>query len=115
MSRVLCSLVDPDTTGAKEVMLERGGKRASVFVVRHGEVVMGYVNSCPHARLPLNLWDDRFHDLTRAYILCVNHGALFEIETGLCVRGPCKGKTLATIPVRVEGDVIVVDDVLPNA
>jgi nitrite reductase/ring-hydroxylating ferredoxin subunit len=106
MSRRLCSLADLDATGAKEIVLDDGGVRLPVFVVRHGDAVLGYVNSCPHARLPLNWRDDVFFDVTRSYLLCANHGAHFDIDSGDCIRGPCKGKSLTRYPVRVvDGEV----------
>ena len=103
----LCRLSDLDTTGGKEIVLDRGGARLSVFVVRHGEMVLGYVNSCPHARLPLNWREDIFFDLTRTYLLCANHGAYFDVASGKCVRGPCKGQSLTPFPVCIDGEDIV--------
>jgi nitrite reductase/ring-hydroxylating ferredoxin subunit len=43
-------------------------------------------------------------------ILCAMHGALFEIETGVCVSGPCAGLGLRTLPVRVERGYVLLDD-----
>ena len=31
-------------------------------------------------------------------IQCANHGALFVIENGECVAGPCNGKALIALP-----------------
>jgi nitrite reductase/ring-hydroxylating ferredoxin subunit len=107
MTRVLCASVDLDATGGKEIIFDQDGARVSVFVVRHGGRIHGYVNSCPHARLPLNWRDDRFFDITGQYLLCTNHSALFDIATGQCVRGPCKGQALAPYPVRIDGANVV--------
>ena len=107
MTRVLCALTDLDATGAKEIVFEQDGARVSVFVVRHGDKIHGYINSCPHARLPLNWRDDRFFDVTGQYLLCANHSALFDIGSGQCVRGPCKGRALAPYPVRQDGANVV--------
>lgn len=106
MTDVLCRLSDLDATGAKEIVRTEGNRRATIFVVRQNGRVYGYVNSCPHVRLPLNWTDDQFLDLSRDYIACANHAARFEIATGLCVRGPCKGKSLTPVPVTVAGDDI---------
>ncbi|MDX2143803.1 MAG: Rieske (2Fe-2S) protein [Rhodospirillaceae bacterium] len=107
MKHVLCRLADLDATGAKEIVREEQGERLSVFVVKHGAGVIGYVNSCPHARLPLNWRDDHFFDVTKHYILCANHSATFDIATGQCVRGPCKGQALRPYRVAIEGEAIV--------
>ncbi len=40
---------------------------------------------------PLNWTPDRFLDLERKQIICATHGAVFCIDDGLCVGGPCKG------------------------
>jgi nitrite reductase/ring-hydroxylating ferredoxin subunit len=107
MTQALCRLADLQATGAKEIIRDVKGERLSVFVVRHGGQVLAYVNSCPHARLPLNWREDRFFDVTGQYLLCANHSAYFDIATGQCVRGPCKGKALTEYPVAIDGDHVV--------
>ncbi len=101
---MLCHLTDLEATGAKEVVREENGERISLFVIRDGENVRDYVNSCPHARLPLNWREDMFFDLTRQYVLCANHGAYFDIATGACVRGPCVGQSLTPVAVMVDAN-----------
>ena len=40
-------------------------------------------------------------------IACDWHGALFAIESGLCVGGPCRGQRLTAWPVTVrDGEII---------
>ncbi len=107
MASVLCRLSDLDATGAKEIVLDRNGARFPVFVVKSGTAVLGYVNSCPHARLPLNLKEDSFFDMSGSFLLCTNHGAHFDAASGRCLRGPCKGKALTPFPVRVDGESVV--------
>ena len=43
-------------------------------------------------------------------ILCSMHGALFEMESGLCVSGPCEGLGLRALPVRVERGYVMLED-----
>ncbi|SFB70138.1 Rieske [2Fe-2S] domain-containing protein [Halobiforma haloterrestris] len=44
-------------------------------------------------------------------IVCENHGAYFEADSGYCTYGPCEGATLAELEVTVsEGDVYLTDD-----
>ncbi len=109
MSRVLCTLSDLDATGAKEIVLEKDNGRYPVFVVRAAGRIIGYVNSCPHARLPLNWREDVFFDISGTFLFCANHGAHFDPVSGSCLRGPCKGQNLTPYPVRVEGDAIISD------
>ena len=107
MSRHLCTLADLDATGGKEVIWVENDQRTSVFVVRYQDRIYGYVNSCPHARLPLNWRDDAFFDNDGLYLFCANHAASFDVATGVCVRGPGKGKSLTPYPVRIEGQNVI--------
>ena len=40
-------------------------------------------------------------------IVCAAHGALFEIDSGLCVLGPCLGDRLQALPWCLRGDELV--------
>jgi nitrite reductase/ring-hydroxylating ferredoxin subunit len=39
-------------------------------------------------------------------IQCAHHGALFLIENGECVTGPCAGQSLRKVDCREDGDAI---------
>ena len=80
----------------------------SVFAVRHNDEVHVYRNLCPHAGTELNWMLDKFLDRDREYIQCSSHGALFEINTGLCIAGPCGGQHLDKLPSHVEDGNIYV-------
>ena len=103
----LCALAAIEDPGAKEFVVEQDGVRLRIFVVRQGGEVFGYVNSCPHVGAPLNMEDDKFLDIFKSGILCANHFALFEIESGYCVRGPCKGRSLQPFAVMVKGGMVM--------
>ncbi len=103
----LCLLSDIPDPGAKGFVVERAGQRLKVFVVRRDGEVFGYVNSCPHLGVPLELDPDAFLDLDKSRILCANHAALFDIDDGLCVRGPCAGRSLERYPVIVQDGRII--------
>lgn len=77
------------------------------FAVRRGDHVFGYVNRCPHAGHPLDWHPDRFLSVDESHIQCASHGALFTIESGLCVAGPCPGQRLTPIALEVDGDEVV--------
>lgn len=92
---------------------ERGSKGFEVngvqlFAVRKRGEVYVYENRCPHVGLPLNWLPDQFLDSDQELILCTSHGALFQIETGRCVAGPCPGKSLESLPCREEDGRIIV-------
>ncbi len=102
--RVLCRLDDIEDGQAKGFTLGEGLEAREIFVVREGARVFGYVNSCPHLGTPLDWQGDRFISLDSGLIMCATHGALFEIESGSCVDGPCVGQNLEPAPVVVDGD-----------
>ncbi len=77
-----------------------------VMAIRQGDRVFAYVNSCPHVGTPLDMWPGRFLTRDGEYILCATHGALFRIEDGHCVAGPCVGRGLTPIDAQVVNGVV---------
>jgi nitrite reductase/ring-hydroxylating ferredoxin subunit len=80
------------------------------FLVRVGPGVHAYVNRCAHQSLPLNYLPDRFLTYDGSMILCTAHGAIFEKSTGFCVSGPCAGRSLVRVAVRVVDDFVLLED-----
>lgn len=91
---------------ARGFVLEIGGARFHGFVVRQGSAVHGYVDRCPHMGVPLaHELDDYLSPLSN-HIACGWHGALFRVDDGRCVAGPCKNAYLRPWPVTVVRGVI---------
>lgn len=65
-----------------------------LLAVRHAGQVYLYENRCPHRGIPLEWQADQFLDSSASLITCSRHGALFLIESGECVAGPCEGEAL---------------------
>lgn len=105
---VLCALDDLADPGAKSFVFREGDRLFMGFVVRRGGQAFGYIDRCPHAGLPLATFGDRFLTREGDLILCSSHGALFKLDTGLCIGGPCAGRSLWPWPVTVEAGMIVV-------
>lgn len=104
---VLCRADDVPDGGALGIEGRTPGD-PGVIIVRRGARIAAYRNDCPHAHLPLDLVPGRLMARDGHHLLCANHGALFEPETGLCVRGPCAGRRLARVGAEVrEGAVVV--------
>lgn len=103
----LCPLVEVDDGRARNIVVQLRDGRFYGFVVRRGETVKGYVDRCPHAGLPLAKRLDDYLTPLGDYITCSWHGALFDIETGVCRGGPCVGATLTNWPLAVEEGWIV--------
>jgi nitrite reductase/ring-hydroxylating ferredoxin subunit len=112
LERVICALHELDDPGARGFTMGDGDWPLRGFVVRRGAQVWAYVNHCPHAGHALNLRPHAFLAPGQPLIQCSSHGAQFEMETGLCLAGPCPGAHLRPIALRVErGYVLVADDV----
>jgi nitrite reductase/ring-hydroxylating ferredoxin subunit len=52
--------------------------------------------------MPLALFDDHYLTREKDLILCSSHGALFRLNDGFCIGGPCAGRFLWRWPVAVE-------------
>lgn len=81
-----------------------------MFVVRHRGRVQGWRNACPHvAGAPMAWRKDSYLSADAQHIVCSAHGAQFNIDTGLCTRGPCVGESLSRVVVHeAEGDIYIV-------
>lgn len=101
----LDELEDP---GSREFRIGEGDWPFKGFVVRLGDDVFAYQNYCMHVGHPLNWAPDSFLTKDRNNIICSSHGAVYEIPTGLCIAGPCLGKSLRPLPVNIRDGVILV-------
>lgn len=91
------------------------GKLFRGFVVRKGNKFFAYQNLCQHLPITLDLNDDDFFTYDRLFLQCHMHGAMYDIETGQCVAGPCQGSQLTALEIEEEENrlVIRVPDNLP--
>lgn len=85
----------------------------AIFVVRQGTQYHVYHNSCPHLGINLEWQDDQFLDMDGQLIQCAMHGALFLIDTGMCIAGPCQGQRLKVVEHRIRDEQLEVQ-LLPN-
>ena len=81
-----------------------------LLVVRREGQVYAYQNRCPHRGIPLEWQPDQFLDHSNSLIQCATHGALFLIESGECVAGPCSGQSLKALSCREDADRIRTTD-----
>lgn len=101
----LCTTADlPE---AESRGFEREGLKL-LAVRRQGQVFV-YRNRCPHRGIALEWEPDRFLDDSASLIQCASHGALFLVENGECVAGPCEGQSLTAIPCREDAEGIWVE------
>lgn len=104
----ICRLAEIEDPGSKGFVIEQGDWPLHGFVVRRGQAVFAYLNVCPHAGRMLNWGPDRFLNKDRSLIMCSAHGAIFEIDSGLCVGGPCLGDALSKLDAKIENGRVVV-------
>lgn len=100
----LCRLDELPEVGSRQ--FDHGEE--SLFAVRQYSEVFVYRNICPHIGTPLNWQEDQFLDSENRFIQCASHGALFEIDSGLCVAGPCSGQSLQTVSHEVRQGCIFI-------
>ncbi len=101
----LDEITDP---GCREFAIGESDWPFRGFVVRRGDKVYAYQNVCAHVGHPLNWMPDGFLSKDKESIMCASHGAQYEIETGLCIAGPCIGKSLRAVDVVVRDDLVYV-------
>jgi nitrite reductase/ring-hydroxylating ferredoxin subunit len=100
----LCALGELADPGSKGFRFRVDRTLFAAFLVRSGDRILGYVDSCPHAGWPLG-FDDRYLTRNGEHILCAGHGALFSLD-GKGVTAPCVGERLTAWPVAVrDGEV----------
>lgn len=89
--------------------LETGEEREAILLDFDGGV-FGWLNYCQHFT-DVKLDKGSGASMRNGELICVNHGAYFEADTGFCNFGPCEGAYLPAVEVAVEGgDVYLTDD-----
>ncbi len=83
-------------------------------VVRRGDEVFAYLNRCPHTGGPMDWVEGRFLSVDGDLIQCSLHGALFRIQDGRCLSGPCAGQYLTKMAVVLDDEVITLPDSDPE-
>lgn len=104
----VCHFDELDDPGCREFQVGESNWPFKGFIVRRGDDVFAYQNHCMHVGHPLNWQPDSFLNADGSLIVCASHGALYEIDSGVCVSGPCPGKTLRKVSVEIrDGEVVV--------
>jgi nitrite reductase/ring-hydroxylating ferredoxin subunit len=85
----------------------RVGGGPETFLV--GRVEAGwraYANVCRHRALPLDLGASSPMSDDGRHLLCHQHGALYRLDDGKCMMGPCAGEWLTQVPVTQHEDAL---------
>jgi nitrite reductase/ring-hydroxylating ferredoxin subunit len=113
VARVICALSDLADPGSRAFTLGGGDWPLRGFLVRRGARVFAYLNRCPHAGHPLSWQPDRFLSPDNTVILCASHGAIFDMEEGTCIAGPCDGRGLRPLAIRIDAGLVMLAPEVP--
>ncbi len=109
MTHFLCKTTDIEDPGSKSFAVKIKRKSQSIFVVHKDSEYFAYYNKCPHTGASLEWQEDQFLDLDKSLIQCATHDALFVIDSGECIAGPCVGDLLQTLAITIRDDEIYLD------
>ncbi len=84
------------------------GEFATGFVIRYEGKAHAYVNQCAHVPVELDWNEGQFFTVSKDYLICATHGAHYAPHNGYCVFGPCKGKSLQSLPVTELNQQIII-------
>ena len=107
VARIKVAAADDITEGTTvKFEFKHGDRPQEGFVGCFKGKLFAYENTCRHLPLTLDYGDNRFFDSKGETLVCQTHGAVYEPDTGLCVRGPCAGASLLALEI-VEEDGVV--------
>ncbi len=104
----LCASNNISDPGSKGFEFGEEAQRFAMFVIRKDGQIFAYRDLCPHAGHPIDFPPDRFWSLNGKSVKCASHGALFDPQSGLCINGPCEGRSLLPVPIhQKDGDNLI--------
>jgi nitrite reductase/ring-hydroxylating ferredoxin subunit len=80
-----------------------------VILVRNDDGVHAWLNYCQHYT-HIKIDKGSGAEMRGDELICENHGAYFESETGFCNFGPCEGAYLNEVEITVEGGTVYLSD-----
>ncbi|GAA5787359.1 Rieske 2Fe-2S domain-containing protein [Chitiniphilus shinanonensis] len=107
----ICDLTQlPDRGLGVRFALDYAGERRNAFVINFHGRVHGYLNSCAHIPVELDYRAGDFFDLSGAYLVCATHGAYYAPDNGMCLGGPCPGRSLTPVALQLRDDGVYLAD-----
>lgn len=110
-SRITATDAVPDeTTFLFRVRPTDGDEQKEAILVRGDDGIAGWLNYCQHFT-HIKLDKGSGAEMRNGEVICTNHGAYFEADSGLCTFGPCEGAYLPELDIAVDDDAVyLVDD-----
>jgi nitrite reductase/ring-hydroxylating ferredoxin subunit len=87
---------------------ESGEEREAILVRADGEL-RAWLNYCQHYT-HIKIDKGSGAEMRGEELICENHGAYFESESGFCTFGPCEGAYLNEIEIAVENGTVFLSD-----
>lgn len=78
--------------------------REALIVRDQSGTLRAYLNLCQHLPIPLDGGSRRFLTRDADHLQCGTHGARYRLSDGLCVEGPCQGRSLIALELEQSGD-----------
>ena len=97
----ICMTEDIAVLDARSFELDNGD---IIFITQRDGAFYAYQNLCPHLQVELEFLENQFLDRDQEFIECSTHGALFLVESGECISGPCQGQSLEKVEITVHSD-----------
>ena len=97
----ICMMEDIPEREARAYETPKGD---TIFITQRDGMYYAYQNVCPHLQVELEFLENQFLDRDQEYIESSTHGALFMVETGECISGPCLGQSLEKVEISIHSD-----------
>ena len=94
---------------ASGAVIELADGHRHLILTRKADEVNVFLNSCPHTGVRLDWKVGVFLTVDKAHLQCSTHGALFELDSGFCVAGPCNNQCLVKLQTKVYDQAIYVN------
>jgi nitrite reductase/ring-hydroxylating ferredoxin subunit len=89
--------------------VDSGDEREGILVRTDGDL-HAWFNYCQHYT-HIKIDKGAGAEMRNGELICENHGAYFESDTGFCNFGPCEGAYLNEIEIEIDdGEVFLADD-----
>jgi len=105
----VAKLSDIEKGSATNAVIELADGHRHLILTRKADEVNVFLNSCPHTGVRLDWKVGVFLTVDKAHLQCSTHGALFELDSGFCVAGPCINQCLVKLQTKVYDQAIYVN------
>ena len=105
----VAKLSDIEEGSATNAVIELADGHRHLILTRKADEVNVFLNSCPHTGVRLDWKVGVFLTVDKAHLQCSTHGALFELDSGFCVAGPCINQRLVKLQTKVYDQAIYVN------